>query len=126
MPRRGFLLACVLALAACGGATGTIEYAKPQTVEIGSRELDGRLGVGFVLEVRRLRLLASGWQVDARIVNRTSVSWTVRRPHVDHGTKFGLLVSPSQAELDPRAIEATGLPAPSLTATSSIHRVRGD
>ena len=94
----------------CGASTESTGLAAPQTVEIGWRELDGRAGVGFLLEIRRLHVTESGWRVDARVVNRTPVHWFVRRPHVRGGTKFGLFVGPREAELRPEA-------APSLIAT---------
>jgi hypothetical protein len=115
---RGLLPAFVLAgtLAACGGEVEPVRYAEPQVVEIGATTLDGLDGAGFLLGVRRLRIGADGWAVEASVVNRTPVLWQIGRPHVQ-GTKFGLFAAPTADELTPRRLEDTGRTTPPLLAT---------
>jgi hypothetical protein len=104
------------AVAGCGTEDEPSRAAAPQTIEIGSKDFDGENGVGFALEVRRLHITANSWRVDARIVNRTGVSWTVSRPHFPGRTKFGIYVAPTAEELSPARLEASRLVTPQLAA----------
>ena len=109
--------ALVVTVAGCGTSAQSVEFAPPQVIEVGTHELDGRNGVGFTLEVRRLRLTRSGWEVAARVVNSTPVSWLIVRPHeLGLGTKFGLFVASKPNALRPMALEAEHLTTPQLLA----------
>jgi len=109
--------ALVVTVAGCGTSAESVEFAPPQVIEVGTHELDGRNGVGFTLEVRRLRLTRSGWEVAARVVNSTPVSWSIERPHeLGPGTKFGLFVASKPNALRPMALEAEHLTTPQLLA----------
>jgi hypothetical protein len=110
-------LAAVVTVAGCGSTARPAELAPPQLIEVGTREVDGRNTVGFLLEVRRLRLTPAGWEVEARVVNSTPVTWSIGRPHVPGGTKFGLFVARSPDALRPERLEGGAKTTPQLLAT---------
>jgi hypothetical protein len=110
------LVALVLTVAACGTTGQPARYAAPQVIEIGTHELDGRHGIGFVLDIRRLRLSRSGWEVEARVVNATPVTWSIAKPHSRGGTKFGLFLGRDPKALRPATLEAAARTTPQLLA----------
>jgi hypothetical protein len=57
-----------------------------------------------------------GWRVDAAVTNASPVIWTVTRPHVRGGTKFGLFVAARPSDLEPAAVEAGRRTTPQLLA----------
>jgi hypothetical protein len=98
------------------GSVSEVQAAPPQTIEIGTTELDGHQGIGFVLEIRRLQITRVGWRVHAAVTNATPVIWTVVRPHVLGGTKFGLFVADRPSKLTAAAMEAKNWTTPQLVA----------
>lgn len=112
------LAAIVVLAAACGGGSERAAVARPQVVRVGTTEIDGDSGIGFRLEIRRLVITGQGWRVEARVTNSTATIWTIGRPHVPEGTKFGLFVAATVRELQATRLEASGRTTPPLIANS--------
>jgi hypothetical protein len=116
---KGAVAAGLLLLAACGSSGSTASpTAAPTVINVHSTELDGTASAGFELEVDQIQITTGGWRVRARVTNRTPVTWTVSRPHVPGGTKFGLFVSRRRADLAPARLEAEARTTPNLLATT--------
>ena len=105
--------------APCGGGSERAAVARPQVVRVGTTEIDGYSGIGFRLEIRRLVITSQGWRVEARVTNSTATIWTIGRPHVPKGTKFGLFVAATVRQLQALRLEASGHTTPPLIATRS-------
>jgi hypothetical protein len=103
---------------ACGGEKKSVAAAPSQIVRVGTSELAGAGGVGFRLDVRRLHITPTGWRVEARVTNATPATWTIGRPHVSGGTKFGLFVARTARELRPSRLEASARTTPPLIANA--------
>jgi hypothetical protein len=112
------LTAVAVAASACGGKNEGIAAAPPQVIWVGTSELDGDGGVGFLLDVRRLHTTPSGWRVEATVTNATPARWTIGRPHMSGGTKFGLFVAQSARELRASRLAASGRTTPPLIASA--------
>lgn len=112
------LVVVAVAGSACGGEEKGVAAAPPQTIRIGKSELAGAGGVGFRLEVRRMHITPTGWRVEGRVTNATPATWTIGRPHVSGGTKFGLFVARTARELRPSRLEASARTTPPLIANA--------
>jgi len=112
------LSALAVAGSACGGEKEGVAAARPQVIRVGTSEFDGNGGVGFRLNVRRLHITPSGWRVEAMVTNATAARWTIGRPHVSGGTKFGLFVAPTARELRASRLEASARTTRPLTANA--------
>jgi SAM-dependent methyltransferase len=84
-------------LAAGCGSTGRVDWAAPQTLDLGWRSGCGPRGHVVDVRFRRLELRRTGWRVSAGIDNRTGLTLQIARPHVRRGTFFGLAVFRSAA-----------------------------
>ena len=102
------LAAIVVLAAGCGGGTEGAAVARPQVVRVGTTEIDGDSGIGFRLEIRRLVITSQGWRVEASVTNSTATIWTIGRPHVPEGTKFGLFAAATVRELQAARLRPPG------------------
>jgi hypothetical protein len=102
--------------AGCGSESDRVAVAGPQTITVGTAELDGRAGIGFRLDLRELQITPGGWRVEASVTNATQTRWTIGSPHARGGTKFGLFVGSSPEQLQAGQLEASNRTTPALIA----------